>query len=127
MTKRLRTEANSHTSDITYVRRVVYCEGPESDEDKGNHEQWHRHASRTENGARMVMVDCCSVMSYRPSTPLLCKHIGRVSSGIHQSSISTSFDVVVMLTTASVSWRCVGILKSKKSSLSNPLWIEGTV
>jgi hypothetical protein len=89
MTKRLRTGANSHTTDTTYVRSVVYCEGPESAEDKGNHERWHR---RTENGARMVMVDCCSVMSYRHSTPLLRNNIRHVWRGFFLN-ISSSMQV----------------------------------
>ena len=79
MTKRLRTEAKSHTSNTTYVRRVVYCKGPESAEDKGNHKQWHRH---TKNGAQMVMVDCCSVMLYCPSISLLPNNIRHIWSAL---------------------------------------------
>jgi hypothetical protein len=125
MTKRLRTGANSHTTDTTYVRRVVYCEGPQTAEDKRNHERWH---GRTENGAQMVMVDCCSVMSYRPSTPLLRNNIHHVCRGFFlNSSGSMQVGGGRHHMTSSVSSKNVGILNIKKCMLADPLWKEDPI
>jgi hypothetical protein len=126
MTKRLRTGANSRTSDITYVRSVVYCEGPESGEDEENHERWHGPVKNRKwhpNVHGWLLL--CNVSFTNTSS--LQHHSSHMEGllGTHLSSMFVSFVVVVALITASVSSKFVGIFKLKKCLVPDALRTVG--